>query len=190
MSSLLSRAVVFFVVGRDFISSSDVEAYCHRSGANESESCVEWCEDRDLRKKSGAENRKRREAAKKKKATQQGVRDYEYLVGMPIVTLTIERVQELMKQRDMKIAERDELQKKSHKDLWLEDLLELEQALDERDKVRAREEKEERSRISKAKAKAGFKDARRSSTAEEKKSLKRSGTSVDKGDQLKKSKTM
>merc|ERR1711979_60517 len=105
-------------------------------------------EDDEADENEGDEN-EADEATKKEKATQQGVRDYEYLVGMPIVTLTIERVQELMRQRDMKIAERDELQKKSHKDLWLDDLLDLEQALDERDRVRAREEREERSRISK-----------------------------------------
>jgi len=77
-----------------------------------------------------------------------------------------------MKQRDQKLAERDALAKKTPKGLWLEDLEELEKALDERDKLRKQEDKEEKARIAKARSKAGSKDARRSETTE-KKGLKR-----------------
>mmetsp|Transcript_94572 Transcript_94572/g.149536 ORF Transcript_94572/g.149536 Transcript_94572/m.149536 type:complete len:1243 (-) Transcript_94572:166-3894(-) len=122
------------------------------------------------------------ESAKRRKTTKQGVRNYEYLVGMPIITLTIEKVQELMKQRDQKLDQRDELKKKTTKQLWSEDILELEAALDDRDKQRKQEEKEERKKIEKARASAGFKTARRVAKVEEEKSKgpKRSASNVDK----------
>lgn len=104
------------------------------------------------------------EEARKKKVAKQGVRDFEYLVGMPIVTLTWEKVQELNKLKDAKLLERDTLKKITPKQLWLEDLDVLEVALDERQKLREKEDREEQSKIKKARAKAGFKDARRAAT--------------------------
>jgi len=101
------------------------------------------------------------EEVKRKKATRQGVKDFEYLVGMPIVTLTMEKVQELNNQKDLKIQERDALKKKTPKQLWIDDLDVLDEALNERLKLRMKEEREERIKIEKARSKAGFKDARR-----------------------------
>merc|ERR1719321_765619 len=106
------------------------------------------------------------EEKKKKRETKKGVLDYEYLVGMPIVTLTMEKVQELNAQKDLKLQERDALKAKKPKTIWLEDLDVLEDALKERMQARAREEKEERSKIEKAQAKAGYKDARRAQKEE------------------------
>jgi len=109
------------------------------------------------------------EELKRKKATKQGVNDYEYLVGMPIVTLTMEKIQELTNQKDLKIQERDALKKKTPKQIWLDDLDVLDEALNERLKLRQKEEREERVRIEKARAKAGFKDARRAEAEEKEK---------------------
>merc|ERR1719380_358426 len=95
--------------------------------------------------------------AKKKKAAKKGVKDYEYLVGMPIVTLTFEKVQELNNLKDLKLQERDALKKRTIKSLWIDDLDVLDEALNERLKLRMKEEKEERSKIEKARARAGFK---------------------------------
>mmetsp|Transcript_78448 Transcript_78448/g.139080 ORF Transcript_78448/g.139080 Transcript_78448/m.139080 type:complete len:1248 (-) Transcript_78448:91-3834(-) len=92
----------------------------------------------------GEENKAR------KKAVAKGVKDYEYLVGMPISTLTREKVEELMRQRDLKTAEHDTLKKKTKEQLWLEDLKQLEAALDERDAAREREEKLEQTKLQKA----------------------------------------
>jgi len=107
------------------------------------------------------------EEKKRKKTTRQGVKDFEYLVGMPIITLTMEKIQELTNQRDVKVQERDALKKKSPKAMWIDDLDVLDEALNERLKLRLKEEREERSKIEKAMAKAGYKDARRA-TADEK----------------------
>lgn len=48
--------------------------------------------------------------------------DYDYLVGLSGWYLTLEKKEELLKQRDAKAEELLVLQKKSYKDLWLEDL--------------------------------------------------------------------
>jgi len=130
------------------------------------------------------------EAAKKKKATKQGVKDFEYLVGMPIITLTMEKVQELNAQKDMKLAERDALRKKKPKDLWIDDLDVLEEALNDRMKLRYKEERDERSKIDKARAKAGFKDARRAAAEEsEKQKEAKRAASTSSLSRLKKAKT-
>merc|ERR1719265_2397460 len=86
----------------------------------------------------------------RKKAVAKGVKDYEYLVGMPISTLTREKVEELMRQRDLKTAEFEALRKRTKEAIWLDDLRELEVMLDERDATRAREEELEQAKIQKA----------------------------------------
>lgn len=48
--------------------------------------------------------------------------DYEYLLGMKLWSLTLERKNELLKKRDEKTTELQILQKKSPSDLWVEDL--------------------------------------------------------------------
>ncbi|EGX92916.1 DNA topoisomerase 2 [Cordyceps militaris CM01] len=51
-----------------------------------------------------------------------GARDYDYLLSMPIWSLTAERLEKLLEAIAKKKAEHDELQAKSEKDLWCEDL--------------------------------------------------------------------
>ncbi|KAL2024501.1 hypothetical protein VTK56DRAFT_7544 [Thermocarpiscus australiensis] len=51
-----------------------------------------------------------------------GARDYDYLLSMPIWSLTVERLEKLKSQIAAKKAEYDELQALSEKDLWVKDL--------------------------------------------------------------------
>ncbi|PQE31363.1 hypothetical protein CJF32_00001942 [Rutstroemia sp. NJR-2017a WRK4] len=51
-----------------------------------------------------------------------GARDYDYLLGMPIWSLTQERVEKLQRQKAAKQEEIDTLDKLSEKDLWCQDL--------------------------------------------------------------------
>ncbi|TNM92697.1 hypothetical protein fugu_018099 [Takifugu bimaculatus] len=48
--------------------------------------------------------------------------NFNYILNMPLWCLTKERVEELLKQRDLKRGELNELQRKSPEDLWKEDL--------------------------------------------------------------------
>mmetsp|Transcript_21100 Transcript_21100/g.49104 ORF Transcript_21100/g.49104 Transcript_21100/m.49104 type:complete len:1219 (+) Transcript_21100:71-3727(+) len=86
--------------------------------------------------------------------TKKAVKDFEYLVGMPISSLTAEKVAKLMQEHEAKAAELNELKRKKPSDLWLEDLQMLEIALDEREAVARDEEEKERAKIQKAKAKS------------------------------------
>ncbi|TPX18909.1 uncharacterized protein E0L32_011387 [Thyridium curvatum] len=54
--------------------------------------------------------------------TDTGSRDYDYLLSMPIYSLTNERLEKLKKEIEAKKAEHDELDKLSEKDLWCRDL--------------------------------------------------------------------
>ncbi|KAK4157351.1 DNA topoisomerase [Chaetomidium leptoderma] len=54
--------------------------------------------------------------------TSNGARDYDYLLGMPIWSLTNERLEKLKNQIAAKKAEYDELDALSEKDLWIKDL--------------------------------------------------------------------
>lgn len=56
------------------------------------------------------------------KQTEDSSEDYEYLLGMKLWALTLERKNELLKKRDEKMVELQTLQKKSPSDLWIEDL--------------------------------------------------------------------
>jgi len=156
----------------------------------ENEAAEEDAEKEESEEEEESEKEEIDAEAKKKKAAKKGVKDYEYLVGMPIVTLTFEKVQELNNLKDLKLQERDALKKRTIKSLWIDDLDVLDEALNERLKLRMKEEKEERSKIEKARARAGFKDARRVA-AEEKENQretkrKASSTSLTR---LKKTKT-
>mmetsp|Transcript_34834 Transcript_34834/g.78540 ORF Transcript_34834/g.78540 Transcript_34834/m.78540 type:complete len:1274 (-) Transcript_34834:278-4099(-) len=82
--------------------------------------------------------------------TKKAVKDFEYLVGMPISTLTAEKVEELMKQRDLKVAEHEALKRKKPKDLWEEDLDEVERVLQAREVAAEKADKEEQAKIQKA----------------------------------------
>lgn len=48
--------------------------------------------------------------------------DYEYLLGMKLWALTLEKKNELLKKKDEKFQEYEVLKKKSPSDLWNEDL--------------------------------------------------------------------
>lgn len=48
--------------------------------------------------------------------------DFDYLLGMPMWSLTLERKNELLKKRDDKIQELKALQRKTPSDLWRDDL--------------------------------------------------------------------
>jgi len=87
-------------------------------------------------------------------ATKKAVKDFEYLVGMPISTLTAEKVAKLMQEQEKKAQELQALKRKKPSDLWLEDLDVVETALDERDAVALQEEEKEKAKIQKAKSKA------------------------------------
>ena len=56
--------------------------------------------------------------------------DYEYLMCMPIGSLTLEKVQELCADKDRLEGEVDELRRTSAKSLWLKELDALEEELD------------------------------------------------------------
>jgi DNA topoisomerase II len=62
-------------------------------------------------------------------------KDFDYLLSMPIWSLTMERVQKLCAQRDEKAAERDAMERTSAADLWREDLAHLEDVLAEDEAV-------------------------------------------------------
>lgn len=87
-------------------------------------------------------------------ATRKAVKDFEYLVGMPISTLTAEKVAKLMQEQEKKAQELQTLKRKKPSDLWLEDLEVLETALNERDAAALQEEEKEQAKIQKAKSKA------------------------------------
>uniref|UniRef100_A0A8D8TSL7 DNA topoisomerase 2 n=1 Tax=Cacopsylla melanoneura TaxID=428564 RepID=A0A8D8TSL7_9HEMI len=77
-------------------------------------------------------------------------KDYDYLLGMTFWSLTMERKNELLKKRDDKMTELNILKKKSPADLWMDDLNELREKLDE---VERKEREDENSNISKIKTK-------------------------------------
>eukprot|EP00746_Dinoflagellata_sp_MGD_P000192 gnl/MRDRNA2_/MRDRNA2_100347_c0_seq1.p1 gnl/MRDRNA2_/MRDRNA2_100347_c0~~gnl/MRDRNA2_/MRDRNA2_100347_c0_seq1.p1 ORF type:complete len:1217 (+),score=298.86 gnl/MRDRNA2_/MRDRNA2_100347_c0_seq1:80-3730(+) len=60
-------------------------------------------------------------------------KEFEYLLGMPLQSLTYEKVQELKKLKNEKVAELQALEKITIENMWLSDLADLEAALDERD---------------------------------------------------------
>lgn len=69
---------------------------------------------------------------------------YDYLLGMKIWNLTMEKVLQLRQELDEKIKAVDELDKRSITDIWVEDLTAIEAALDERDLEKAAQLGEER----------------------------------------------
>ncbi|PON46642.1 DNA topoisomerase II-type [Trema orientale] len=73
-------------------------------------------------------------------ATEVRISDYEYLLSMAIGTLTLEKVQALLAERDKLNNEVDELRKATPKSLWVRDLDALDTQLDELDKNDAQAE--------------------------------------------------
>jgi DNA topoisomerase-2 len=57
-------------------------------------------------------------------------KNYDYLVMMPIVSLSKEKIDELTKSRDSKQHQLDTLKNKSEKQLWKEDLVNLQKTID------------------------------------------------------------
>ena len=51
-----------------------------------------------------------------------GTKSFDYLVRMPLISLSLEKIQELEKHRDTKQNELNTLQKKTERDLWRDDL--------------------------------------------------------------------
>uniref|UniRef100_A0AAX7SDU9 DNA topoisomerase 2 n=1 Tax=Astatotilapia calliptera TaxID=8154 RepID=A0AAX7SDU9_ASTCA len=66
--------------------------------------------------------------------------NFNYILNMPLWCLTKEKVDELLKQRDQKRGELNDLQKKSPEDLWKEDLTVF---IEELDNVEAQEREEQ-----------------------------------------------
>jgi DNA topoisomerase II len=58
-------------------------------------------------------------------------RGYDYLLSMPLWSLTLERVEELRRQESKKRGELEVLQRTDPKQMWTSDLADLERALDE-----------------------------------------------------------
>uniref|UniRef100_A0A8C4ZA57 DNA topoisomerase 2 n=1 Tax=Gadus morhua TaxID=8049 RepID=A0A8C4ZA57_GADMO len=59
--------------------------------------------------------------------------NFNYILNMPLWCLTKEKVEELLRQRDLKTGELNGLERKSSEDLWKEDLAVFIEQLDERD---------------------------------------------------------
>ena len=58
-------------------------------------------------------------------------KSYNYLLNMPLWSLTKEKVDELLKEKDQKASEVEALKRMTPSDMWLKDLDELDAALDE-----------------------------------------------------------
>lgn len=126
-----------------------------------------------------AEAKKARSAAAARK---KGVKDFEYLVGMPISTLTAEKIEELNKLNATKQKELDVLRKKTREQMWLEELQELEDHLVERAKQMKEDDQRENAKIQKARAKAASaKSAAGAGKAGAKRSLKRNASAAAAG---------
>lgn len=72
------------------------------------------------------------------------IKGYDYLLGMKIWNLTMEKVLQLQRELDEKVRAVDELDKRSITDIWLEDLRAIESALEEREFEKAAQLGEER----------------------------------------------
>ncbi|XP_044258662.1 DNA topoisomerase 2 [Tribolium madens] len=68
------------------------------------------------------------------------VQKFDYLLGMSMWMLTEEKKNELLRQRDIKLQELETLKKKSHSDLWREDLDAFMEKLDEVEEKERNEE--------------------------------------------------
>lgn len=77
-----------------------------------------------------------------KELTNPRSKDFDYLLSLPLWSLTMERVEKLCSERDLKAAERDEMERTSAADLWKKDLDHLEAVLAD-EEVRANKESAE-----------------------------------------------
>ncbi|KFK39689.1 hypothetical protein AALP_AA3G276300, partial [Arabis alpina] len=81
--------------------------------------------------------------------------EYDYLLSLAIATLTLEKVNALLADRDKMKEEVEDLKKSTARSLWLKDLAALEVALDNIDLADAKAEKERKLAQEIARAKAG-----------------------------------
>ena len=56
-------------------------------------------------------------------------KSYDYLIRMPLIALTLEKTEELNRQTEAKRAQLQDIQRKSERDLWREDLLNIQQLI-------------------------------------------------------------
>ena len=92
--------------------------------------------------KNNAEEEQEQEPEEGEAAVKIG--DYDYLLDMPMRSLTYEKKEELLRKRDVKMQEYDILLKKSPADLWREDLdalMKMMVELEEAEKEEAKEQK-------------------------------------------------
>jgi DNA topoisomerase-2 len=90
-------------------------------------------------------------------------RNYDYLLSMPLWSLTMERVEELKKERAAKEGELAELKKTTVADMWRRDLAAFVTGLDEHE-ARERAEKDAAKRKSKSKSKSESKSKTKTGT--------------------------
>ena len=79
--------------------------------------------------------------------------DFDYLLKMPIYSLTLEQKEKLLQEKGTIEAEYDTLAKKSEMDLWLEDLDSLEAKLKELEKIESDNRKASNKRAAGGKSK-------------------------------------
>lgn len=89
------------------------------------------------------------------------VKKFDYLLGMSMWMLTEERKNELLKQRDTKLAELKILKGKTPQSIWLDDLEALEKKLDEVEEKERQEEQGVAKKTAKAAAKLGKQTGKR-----------------------------
>ncbi|CDW56095.1 DNA topoisomerase 2 [Trichuris trichiura] len=68
------------------------------------------------------------------------LRDYDYLLSMAVLKLSLEEKDKILRDRDSKMEELEALRNKSPKDLWLEDLDQFMTELEKREKIEKEEE--------------------------------------------------
>jgi len=103
-------------------------------------------------------------------ASSTGGPDFQYLLGMTIMSLSKEKKEELLRQRDEKKDELDSLQKKSPTDLWLNDLAVFSEELERVEEQEKLDEKDS----AKYTNKGGSKSARGKTTAKPRKAAVKS----------------
>ncbi|EFH59729.1 hypothetical protein ARALYDRAFT_898932 [Arabidopsis lyrata subsp. lyrata] len=81
--------------------------------------------------------------------------EYDYLLAMAIGSLTIEKVQELLADRDKMIIAVEDMKKHTPKSLWLRDLESLDKELDKLDRKDAKAEEERKAAQEKIRKKSG-----------------------------------
>ena len=87
----------------------------------------------------GDDNEARKEEEEEEEDTVVPASDYDYLLSMPLWSLTYERVDDLLKSKDSKIRDIENLNKTHVNDIWINDMAEFLKVLDE---VEDQEEKD------------------------------------------------